>query len=216
MLFRPNQSTPPIYRAAGRYLVLSLIILFATTLVISGCGTSKQPVAPSTSATTPGVDSQTQPPAQSTDQANPAPAGSPNSVDTKLTLYFPSPDATGLIAVQREVKVDNQDIIQAIFNELANPPAGLDNPLPKDTKLLSAKVADGIATIDLSQEFRQNFPGGSAGEQMTLYSIVDSLTALPNVQAVQFLLEGQKKDAILHEIDTTVPVKRNESLILQK
>lgn len=140
----------------------------------------------------------------------------PTPQSVKLTLYYPNSQATGLIAESRTVDITDQEVIKAMFNELATPPTGLEKPLPQGTKLLSASVStDGIATINLSQEFKTNFGGGSAGEQMTLYSIVNTLTTLPNLRSVQFLLNGEKHPGILGHIDTSVPIKRNESFILK-
>ncbi|MGI6120361.1 MAG: GerMN domain-containing protein [Desulfosporosinus sp.] len=134
----------------------------------------------------------------------------------KLTLYFPNADASGLITTNRTVTVKDQEIIKTMFIELATPPPGLEKPLPQGTTLLSATVsADGVATINLSRDFQKNFGGGSAGELMTMYSIVNSLTTLPNIHSVQFLLEGKKHNGILGHLDTSVPLKRNDSLILK-
>ena len=111
----------------------------------------------------------------------------------------------------------NKEIIKAMFKELETPPSGLEKPLPKGTTLLSATVsADGVANLDLSSEFQKNFGGGSASEQMTMYSIVNTLTTLPNVKSVQFLLNGKKEDGILESLETSKPLKRNESLIIKK
>ncbi|MCO5385636.1 MAG: GerMN domain-containing protein [Desulfosporosinus sp.] len=92
----------------------------------------------------------------------------------------------------------------------------MEKPLPSGTTLLEATVStDGIATINLSKEFQKNFGGGSSGEQMTMYSIVNTLTTLSNVHSVQFLLDGVKHDGILGHLDTRDPIKRNESLIIK-
>jgi spore germination protein GerM len=134
----------------------------------------------------------------------------------KVTLYFPTSDATGLAPVERTITVANQEVIQALFTELNNPPSGLVKPLPDGTQLLDAKVNNGVATLSLSKSFKENFEGGATGEQMILYSIVNTLTAQADIQSVVFLLEGEKTVAILGELDTTAPIKRNESLVLKQ
>lgn len=182
-------------------LVFLIVCVLLTGAFLMGCS-SKQVDKPSdnTPSPTPPVETPTKP--------------NPQSVN--LTLYYPNAEATGLISANRTVEVTDQEIIKAIFNELAVPPSGLEKPLPQGTSLLSASVsADGIATIDLSQEFQTNFNGGSAGEQMTLYSIVNSLTALPNVDSVQFLIAGDNHYGILGHIDTSTPLKPDEGLILK-
>jgi len=178
---------------------------------LTGCSSAKtQAVKSSENATTPTPAAT---PAPATPTASTLPDTTPHSV--KLTLYFPNSDASGLVPTDRTVTVADQEVIKAMFTELATPPTGMEKPLPKGTVLKSASVKDGVATIDLSTEFKKNFTGGSAGEEMTLYSIVNTLTTLSNVQSVQFLLEGKKLDGILGQLDTSTPLKKNVSLILK-
>ena len=138
----------------------------------------------------------------------------PHSV--KLTLYYPNSDGSGLVSTDRSIVVADQEVIKAMFTELATPPTGLEKPLPKGTVLKSASVKDGVATIDLSSEFKKNFAGGSAGEEMTIYSIVNTLTTLSNIQSVQFLLDGEKQDGILGQLDTSAPIKPKDNLNVTK
>jgi len=184
-----------MYRRSFSTIVVTILCLLLAGAFLTGCNTKTQTDKPSDSVTPPVL---------------------PATDSVKLTLYFPNSDATGLIPTVRTVEVNDQDVIKAMFIELATPPSGLEKPLPSGTTLLEATIsADGIATIDLSTEFQKNFGGGSAGEQMTIYSIVNTLTTLPNVQSVQFLLDGNKHDGILGHLDTTVPIKPNESLIIK-
>ncbi|MDI6813248.1 MAG: GerMN domain-containing protein [Desulfitobacteriaceae bacterium] len=190
-----------------KHPILLVGITLSLVIILSGCG----PAAPANNAaktsTTVGEPSSANPSAQT-----------PGAVEhlVKLTLYFPTPDADGLAPVERSVNVPDEAVIKAIFKELQNPPSGLEKPLPEGTQLLGATVKDGVATLNLSKEFRKNFNGGSTGEQMILFSIIDSLTALANVQSVQFLLEGKTQEAILGHLDTTEPLKRNEKIILKQ
>ena len=190
-------------------LVLAIVSVLLAGTFLTGCGFTKTPaVKPADSNTTSNVPATQTPPT-----GNEQPDTTPHSI--KLTLYFPNPDASGLISTERTVKTADKDVIKAMFAELATPPSGMQKPLPDGTILKSASVQDGIATIDLSAEFRKNFGGGSAGEEMTIYSIVNTLTTLTNVDSVQFLLDGKKLDGILGNLDTSGPLKRNEGLIIK-
>lgn len=192
-------------------LFLTLVTMLLVGIFLTGCSSAKTTTVKS-SGTTPITPTETAP----TPSAPVTPSDSTQQ-SVKLTLYFPNADASGLIATERTVVVKNQEMIKTMFNELATPPSGLEKPLPLGTTLLGATVsADGVATIDLSTDFQKNFGGGSAGEQMTMYSIVNTLTTLPNVHSVQFLLDGKKHDGILGNLDTSTPLKRNESLISKK
>ncbi len=188
------------------YLRLFFALSLSLVLSISGCGQAKTSVNPPEKSNT--TDSSTQTPKDSNN--------TPTVHPVSLTLYFPTPDADGLAKVERSVNITDGAMIKAIFSELQNPPSGLDKVLPEGTQLLGATVKDGVATLNLSKEFRKNFNGGSTGEQMILFSIIDSLTSLSNVQSVQFLLEGKPQEAILGHLDTTEPLKRNEKIILKQ
>ena len=197
-------------RHSLKTLFVKIVTMLLVGIFLTGCTSPKTTTVKSPSdTTTKAPETAPTPPVQS----NPSDA---TQQSVKLTLYFPNSNASGLIATDRTVIVKNQEMIKAIFIELATPPSGLEKPLPSGTTLLGATVsADGVATIDLSTDFKKNFGGGSSGEQMTMYSIVNSLTTLPNVQSVQFLLDGKKHDGILGNLDTSVPLKRNESLIVK-
>jgi len=190
-------------------LILTLVSVLLICTFLTGCNSAKTTTAKASDTTTAPVTATTPP----SPPVSNLPDNTPHSV--KVTLYFPNADASGLIPTDRTVVVADQEIIKAMFSELASPPPGIQNPLPKGTTLLSASVKDDVATIDLSTEFRKNFGGGSTGEQMTMYSIVDTLTTLPDVHSVQFLLDGKKLDGILGNLDTSTPLKRDDSLIIK-
>jgi germination protein M len=190
----------------GLILALSIFLL----LTIMGCGGTK---SSNTSANSP---------ANATSPASKESVGiSDNTKPTtpasavKVTLYFPTSDAEGLVPVERTLTTTPENAIAAIFKEFANPPAGLVAPLPKGTELLNSKIKEGTVTLNLSKNFKNNFEGGATGEQMVLYSIVNSLTSLPEIKSVEFLLEGQQTVAILGALDTSTPVKPNKSLNLK-
>jgi germination protein M len=193
-------------------IIQIMSIFLVLSLLIVGCGTSKTS-NPSNSSNSSSTLSSDSPTSTEPNTENKTPAANSS---IKVTLYFPTSDAIGLVPIEREVNVTNQEVIQAIFKEFSLPPAGLVAPLPKDTELLDAKVKDGVATLNLSKNFKNNFQGGATGEQMVLYSIVNTLTSLSNVKSVEFLLEGKQTVAILGGLDTSTPLKRNESLIVKK
>jgi len=179
-------------------------------IFLTGCTSTKTPTDKLGDTTTKSSGTS---PVSPTPSAPVAPATSTEE-SVKLTLYFPNADASGLIATERTVVVKDNAVIKSMFTELATPPKGMEKPLPEGTTLLGAIVSkEGLATIDLSSDFKKNFTGGSTGEQMTMYSIVNTLTTLPSVTSVQFLLDGKKLDGILGNLDTSTPLKRNESLI---
>jgi hypothetical protein len=132
-----------------------------------------------------------------------------------LTLYYGNSNADGVVAEKREVEFDkDKQIERVVFEELQKKPKTQDlyATIPEGTKLLSVTTEGGICTLNLSKEFVDNSPGGSAGELMTLYSIINSLTELPGIDKVQFLIEGQKQEAYIHAVFNE-PFERNEEII---
>jgi len=58
-----------------------------------------------------------------------------------------------------------------------------------------------------------NHWGGSTGETMTIYSVVNTLTESANVTAVVFMVEGEELESLAGHMDLTGPIERNEDII---
>ena len=63
--------------------------------------------------------------------------------------------------------------------------------VPRDTRLLSAEVKNGVCVVNFSKEFVDNRPDTAAGQRLAVYSIVNSLVGLGNIEEVKFLIEGK-------------------------
>ncbi|MCX7745663.1 MAG: GerMN domain-containing protein [Clostridia bacterium] len=132
-----------------------------------------------------------------------------------ITLYFAAEDAEKLMAEHRKVNLFKGETLEkAVIQELKRGPANknLFSVIPEGTRILSVQTKDGICTVNFSKEFVENNHSGSAGESMTIYSIVNSLTELPRVKKVKFLIEGKERDVYIHTI-LDEPFTRNESII---
>ena len=65
----------------------------------------------------------------------------------------------------------------------------------------------GDAFVDLSREVVSAHPGGSLTELLTVYAIVNAVTAnLPAVQRVQILVDGKEVDTIAGHVDVRRPL----------
>jgi spore germination protein GerM len=136
---------------------------------------------------------------------------------TELTLYFAEEGAAGLVAEQRMAETENpEELPSLVVQELIAGPndSSLYPTIPPETRLLSLIVEEGTAMVDFSQDIISKHWGGSAGETITLMSLVNSLTELSNIERVQILVEGEKVDSLLGHWDTSQPLERNESYIL--
>ncbi|HHV61416.1 MAG TPA: hypothetical protein GXX51_02085 [Firmicutes bacterium] len=104
-----------------------------------------------------------------------------------------------------------------IVRELISGPAGesvLSPTIPKGTSLRDLWITpDGVAHVDFSSGLSKNHWGGSRSEELTVYSIVNSLTELPDIKKVQILIEGRKGSTIAGHIILDTPLGRDEGLI---
>jgi len=129
-------------------------------------------------------------------------------------LYFSDQNGDYLIAEKREVPLV-PGLARATVQELIKGPEGkgLSGTIPEGTKLLDINIENGLCTVDLSKEFRDNHWGGSSGEILTVYSLVNTLTQFPTVEKVEILVEGQKIDTLAGHMDLSAPVSRNSQII---
>lgn len=111
-----------------------------------------------------------------------------------VTLYFAKPQADGVLPEIRTMLVSDGAVAKAAVMGLIWGPQSesLRATIPEGTRLLGISISNGLCTVDFSEEFVDNHPGGSAGEIMTLTSILKTLQEFPSIEKVQILVEGQK------------------------
>ncbi len=64
--------------------------------------------------------------------------------------------------------------------------------------------------MDFTPEIQTMHPGGTTNEILTVYSLVDTLTAnLPAVSSVQILVEGKELDTLAGHLDLRRPLAQN-------
>ncbi|OPJ55580.1 GerMN domain-containing protein [Alkalithermobacter paradoxus] len=133
-----------------------------------------------------------------------------------IRLYLPDDNAEYLLPKVKEIEIgEGESIGQRILEELIQESnEGGYGIIPKGAKLISYSEDKGIATVNFSKEFIENHQGGSTGETMTIYSIVNSLTELENITGVLFLIEGEKRENLGH-YSINEPFRRAENLIKQ-
>lgn len=132
-----------------------------------------------------------------------------------FTLYFSDAQAQYLAAETRWISLTKPSMAELVFDGLLAGPqrADLYSTIPKGTRHMGLNVYGGVAYLNLNAHFRDAHTGGSAAELMTLYSIVNSLAELPDVERVKFLLEGQTMDAILGHVNTSQPLAPRPDLV---
>lgn len=138
----------------------------------------------------------------------------PTEEMVEVNLYFSDSQAMYLVPEKRKIPQTPSLARQAVI-ELIKGPESSDfyTTIPEGTQVNEVYIADGIAYVDLSEEIFKNHPGGSSGELMTVYSIVNTLTEIPPIKSVQILVEGNEMKSLVGHIDISMPLLRDEDWI---
>jgi spore germination protein GerM len=153
-----------------------------------------------------------------------------------VTLYWPRADGSGLEAVEAEIFATQRvtdrakQVVELLLRgptvEAADedpgeePEAGAEGPefippLPSGTSLRAAFVGDdGTAYVSLSSELTKGPAGGSRRELAAVYSVVNSLVqSLPEIERVQFLVEGREIESVGGHLDARFPFAFSERVL---
>jgi germination protein M len=108
-----------------------------------------------------------------------------------IDLYFSNTAGDGLVLeTQRVYYNSNVSLEKLVIEHLLAGPKTTDAmaSIPAETSLVNVSVADRICYVSLDDGFRtQNY---NVQEPIVIYSLVDSLTALPNIDKVQISVNG--------------------------
>jgi hypothetical protein len=149
----------------------------------------------------------------------PPPAAPPQpTAHITATLFYATPDGTQLLPLRREVALADGVVAQGrqiLVAQLAPSPEGQRSVIPAGTQLRAFYVTDrGDAFVDLSREISAAHPGGTLNELLTVYAIVNAVTAnLPAVQRVQLLVDGMEVDTIAGHVDVRRPLTKDTTLV---
>lgn len=141
-------------------------------------------------------------------------SSSENVTQKYMTLYFADDNAQYLTAERRKATLVDNSLEKTIVTEIIKGPdgSGAYATVPKETKVLSVETKEGICFVNLSEDFINKFSGGTTEATMAIYSIVDSLTELPDTDKVQFLIDGVKVDSFGDYVFSE-PFQRDATLI---
>lgn len=138
-----------------------------------------------------------------------------SSEKTTVKLYFANSNATALKAEARQVETQNSlSMEKTIITELLKGPVSQEllAVIPQDTKLLNIETNNGVCFVSFSAEFVTKFTGGTNTGMLIVYSIVNSLTELEDVDSVQILIEG-KTGAEFGDFVFDEPIERNRNIV---
>lgn len=134
-----------------------------------------------------------------------------NSIQTaKLTLYFSNEAGDGLVQEVQECHYSsNISQEKLVMERLLAGPLGTEGraTIPAGTKLVSVSVLDGVCFVNLDNGFlTQNF---EIAEGVVIYSIVNSLAELPNINKVQLSVNGDTSSVYRENFSFGTVYERN-------
>lgn len=137
-----------------------------------------------------------------------------NTTQKYVTLYFADEMGESLVAIRRRAPLVDNSMEKTVIKELISGP-GYEKcyaTIPNGVEVLSVETKEGICFVNFSKEFANNIGGGSSASTMAIYSVVNSLTELDEIEKVQFLIDGEKTEW-LGEYDVSEPFERDETFI---
>ena len=139
----------------------------------------------------------------------------PNNLAKKkeISVYFSTQEAMYLTAEKRLVGQDK--LYKNTVEELILGPSDPvhNRTVPEGVKVRDIKVEEGLARVDFNRALVDNHWGGSTGERMTVYSIVNTLTQFDEIDRVLILIDGQKVDTLAGHLDLSSPIEFNDKII---
>jgi spore germination protein GerM len=146
------------------------------------------------------------------------PATNASGRKIKAHLFYVSGDGTHLTSVERDVAYGDGALEQAreiVAAQIAPVTDPMVSAVPEGTTLRALFITDrGDAYVDLSGTIVSGHPGGVTNEMLTVYSIVNALTAnLPAVTAVQLLVDGKEAETLAGHVDLRRPLEKNVTLV---
>jgi len=147
--------------------------------------------------------------------AAPSPtAPAPPGRKIKARLFYVGENGTKLTGIERDVAfADNaaeqaREIVAAQVGAVAEP---LVSAVPSGTTLRALFITENRqAFVDLSRDVVAAHPGGTINELLTVYTIVNAVTAnLPAITSVQVLVDGKEVDTLAGHVDLRRPLTKN-------
>jgi spore germination protein GerM len=157
-----------------------LIVLIIASFFLSGCA---QPKAKS---------ERPKLPSESTKASQETTGNSIKPAKKTIVVYYTDKDALFLHPFEFEIS-ESSDRVEAVLEKLFEAPApeGFLKTVPETMKKPKVKVEGDTAVVDFTSRDIEFYPKGSTGENLFLFSIVNSLVKSLGVKQVKFTVDGE-------------------------
>ena len=115
---------------------------------------------------------------------------------TIVTLYFINEEDNSIKTEAR--LIDSKQLLREPYTSLVGmliegpKDSSLKKIIPDDTKILGTSLDGNCVTVDLSNEFVDNAQGDVNEKSNMIYTIVNTLTELKEVDSVKILINGEE------------------------
>ena len=91
---------------------------------------------------------------------------------------------------------------------------GLTPLIAEGTTLRSpVTITERVATVDFTKEFIDNHPGGKVLTELTVYSIVNSLTEMKEIERVKITINGKSTKNFKDNVTLSSDFPRNDAIV---
>ncbi|MFW5787191.1 MAG: GerMN domain-containing protein [Halanaerobiales bacterium] len=135
--------------------------------------------------------------------------------EIEVDLYFATNDAMYLKPEKRKIEDDGSDFYRNVIDSLIEGPndSTLRETIPEDVQLIDINIKDELIKVNFNQELIENHWGGSTGERLTVYSIVNTLTQFSELEEVMIMIEGEEQETLVGHMDLSGPLVFNEGIV---
>lgn len=134
-----------------------------------------------------------------------------------IRLYFANESGDKLVPINRElvhnIDASNVSMEKLVLEQLISGPVNDESypTISPSAKLLSVTVKDGVCYINFDSGILT--PVNNVTSDVTIYSIVNSLVELSNINKVQISIDGNKEVKFRDKYDMTTLFERNLELV---
>lgn len=134
--------------------------------------------------------------------------------ETKVKLYFANEAGDALVEYVKDITYGGTGSLEElVLEELIKGPSevGMNRTIPEGTGILDVNTKEGVCYVDFNEKFLNKLPDIS--DEITIYSVVNTLVELPNINKVQFMINDKIEKTFHEETSFDLLFERNLSLI---
>ncbi len=134
----------------------------------------------------------------------------------KVNLYYSTEDGTALIKEEHEIYYDSRVLVASVVMDYLRKKPESKNAkvaIPSSTKVVSTLMSDGVCYVTLDSTLQNQL--SDVSKNVIIYSIVNSLCDLDNVNTVVIKVENDNSSVEQNNLDIAGTYQKDYSLVLE-